>query len=251
MLVKDELDIVGYTIRHLLEQVDAVIVADNGSTDGTREYLYESFGEDERVWVKDDDDPAYWQSRKTTALAQDALAAGHSWVIPCDADEIWYSPDDRAIRDYLAGLAPDQHLVKAPLFNHIPTALDSNFKSPIKRIGWRKRERGVLPKVACRLHPSLVIEAGNHGARYDGAALAGSGLTIRHYSWRSPEQFLRKVKNGVAAYAATDLPEGIGEHWRMWEGVSDEAIIDHYHRWFHSERPADDDSLIFDPMPRT
>jgi hypothetical protein len=249
MLVKDERDIIGYTIRHLLEQVDAVIVADNGSTDGTREYLYESFGEDERVWVKDDADPAYFQSRKTTALAMDALAAGHSWVIPCDADEFWYSPDGRTISDYLAGLAPDQHIVKVPLFNHIPTARDSQFKSPFKRIGWRKRERGVLPKVACRLHSSLVIEAGNHGARYDGPALASQGLTIRHFSWRTAEQFLLKVRNGVAAYAATDLPEGIGEHWRMWADVSDEAILEHFHVWFSSERPEEDDSLIYDPAP--
>jgi Glycosyl transferase family 2 len=236
-------------MRHLLGQVDAIIVADNGSTDGTREHLYDTFGDDERVWVKDDDDPAYFQSRKTTALAQDALAAGHSWVVPCDADEIWYSPDGRTISDYIAGLAPDQHIVKVPLFNHIPTARDSGMKNPVKRIGYRKRERGVLPKVACRLHSSLVIEAGNHGARYDGAALAGSGLTIRHFSWRSPSQFLKKIRNGVEAYAQTDLPEGIGTHWRMWEGVSDEAIVDHFHRWFFSERPDEDDTLIYDPAP--
>ncbi len=121
--------------------------------------------------------------------------------------------------------------------------------NPFRRIGWRKREHGALPKVACRCRPDLVIHAGNHGATTRGTALAVSGLVIRHFSWRSPEGYVRKIRNGIAAYAATDLPETTGEHWRMWEGKTDEQIAGHYETWFHSADPYADDSLIYDPAP--
>ena len=35
------------------------------------------------------------------------------------------------------------------------------------------------------------------------SALVAGGLVIRHFSWRSEEQYLRKIRNGQAAYAAT------------------------------------------------
>ena len=63
-MVKNEADVIETTIRHIAAHVDHVIVADNGSTDGTRELLDELPCE-----VIDDPDPAYYQSRKMSALA--------------------------------------------------------------------------------------------------------------------------------------------------------------------------------------
>lgn len=252
VLVKDEEDIIEDVVCHLAYHVDEIIVRDNMSTDGTLEKLQvlkESFTD--MLDVATDEEIGYWQSRKMTQLAQYALSKGHTWVVPCDADECWYVGADieRRIADYLAGLAPDVHIVRASLYNHIPTSRDDERLQPFKRIGWRKRERAPLHKVACRLHPSLVIEAGNHAARYAGAALASDGLVVRHFSWRTPEQYVRKIVNGLAAYAATDLPDSLGIHWRMWEGSSKEEIVNHFRTWFYSYRPEEDDSLIYDPAP--
>lgn len=250
-MVRDEADIVEAFVRHSATQVDALIVADNLSSDGTRETLNE-LSHELPLTVIDDPDLAYFQSRKMSALGQRAFAAGHSWGVFADADECWYVADDpnRRIADYLDGLAPDLQLVTGLLYNHIPTGADDlNETNPFKRIGWRKREPAPLPKVCCRLHPSLVIDAGNHSARYRGRALRSPGLALRHFSWRTPAQYAAKIKIGRAAYAATNLPEDIGVHWRMWEGASDEQIEEHFREWFWSEHPRKDDSLIHDPAP--
>lgn len=262
MLVKDEIDIVGYTIDHLAEEVDEVVVADNRSTDGTAEMLRE-LAKDGRIRLEYDPDPGYWQAQKTTRLALEALDRGHQWVVPCDADEWWYATDGRPIRDYLAGLAPDVSLVEAPLYNHLPTALDPptylhgftatsdpGTPNPFQRIGWRQRECGALPKVAVRLRPQLEIRQGNHSAWAPGSGLAvRGGLVVRHFSWRSAEQYLRKIRNGERAYGATNLGADVGAHWRMFEGKPDEAVVEHFETWFWMSDPANRDDLIFDPAP--
>jgi hypothetical protein len=91
---------------------------------------------------------------------------------------------------------------------------------------------------------------GNHSASFDGCGLTVPGLVIRHYSWRSEEQYLRKIRNGERAYAATTMPETTGGHWRMFAGAEDQAVRDHFWRWFHTSDPYADSSLIFDPAPK-
>lgn len=125
MLVKDEADIVEATVRHLLANVDSVYVWDNLSTDGTLTILNElvlEFGG--RLEAGTDPEVGYYQDRKTTSLAQYALRAGHRWVIPCDADEIWVAGDGRKLSDWFAGQSREIQFVKAAIYNHIATALD-------------------------------------------------------------------------------------------------------------------------------
>jgi glycosyltransferase involved in cell wall biosynthesis len=265
MLVKDEADIVEATVRHLLWHVDFVSVADNLSTDGTYELLHAlqaEFGHD-RLEVGLDEEIAYYQARKTSELAARMLDLGHGWVIPCDADEIWHANDLRPLRDYLAGIAPDVAQIEAPIYHHLPTSLDPGAGEgyaatagppipPPARIGWRQRSHGQLPKVACRLRPGLEIHQGNHSAYAPGGGLKGSGLSIRHFPWRSEDQFVRKIRNGAAAYAATNLPADTGAHWRAFGSPPDEARIrDWYRTWAHQPDPARDDTLLYDPAPWT
>lgn len=263
LLVKDELDIVEFTLRHLAGQVDEIIVSDNGSTDGTRELLDELYRHGVVAEVLDDPVAGYWQSVKVSALADLARERGHDWVLPVDADEMWVTePNERPIREHLLSLSPDVQACKARLFHYLPTAQDPSetvAPSPFRRIGWRLAEASSLPKMAARLVSGLVIEAGNHSVKIDGAwpRLVAGGLRVNHYSWRSPEQYARKIRNGARAYAATDLPEDVGPHWRMWgdpeaPGLEASAAA-HFRRYFWACCPPlppgslDQRGLVYDP----
>lgn len=265
-MVRDEEDVVRSTVGHMLAQVDAVIVADNLSTDGTRAILDELAARSAgRLLVVDDPEPAYRQSEKMTALALRArLDLGADWIVPFDADEVWYSPFGR-IADVLGDVAPQWLITPAPLFDHVATAEDPLELDPVVRLGWRRRERNFLPKVAARWRADLVIEQGNHGASYSGrGTVFDELLVVRHFPYRSPEQLVRKVRNGAAAYAAggTSIPETFGAHWRQWGRILDErgeeAIADLFRTWYWRDRPRaplvlpdgeKQPALIFDPAP--
>ena len=96
-MVRNEVDIVGEVVRNLRDQgVDHVVVADHGSTDGTRELLEELSTRDPRIHVADDREPVFYQSEKITYLARRAWRAGADWVIPFDGDEYWFAVGGRS-----------------------------------------------------------------------------------------------------------------------------------------------------------
>lgn len=252
-MAKDEADIIGVTVSHMISQVDHVIVADNLSSDGTRDILNSL-----PITVIDDPEPAYYQSKKMTDLAKVARNAGADWVVPFDSDEFWYSPFG-TIKEVLEDIQPQWLVATADLYDHVTSSEDNPEElNPVKRIGWRRNYKGVLPKVACRYRDDLIIEQGNHGASYKGGTTTQSGLlVIRHFPYRSHEQFIRKVRNGMAAYKATDLPEHAGAHWRdygrLLESGGEEALKGVYNTWFHLDNPRSiapgPQGVIFDPAP--
>lgn len=250
-MVKDEVDIIESTVRQMASQVDFLIIADNGSTDGSRELL-ETLASELPLEVRGDSEIGYYQSAKMSALASETAERGAEFVIPFDADEWWMSPFGR-IGDILA-----EHpgaVAAAPIYDHVATAGDPDEADPIKRIGWRRREACPLHKVACRPVLQAMILQGNHGVSYPDQAPLEDQLVIRHFPHRSVDQLVRKVRNGAAAYAATDLPEDQGKHWREWGKLLDqggeEAIGEIFREWYWSADPGADPSLIFDPCPST
>lgn len=254
-MMRDEADVAEHVVRHLFEEgLDGIIVADNCSKDGTRDILEDAkkYG---NLHVQLDQELGYYQSKKMTNLAHQAAKLGADWIIPFDADEIWYSHPDRLAK-VLRDAGPHARVASAPLYNHFPSSIDPEEGCPFERIVYRQPEAGALPKVAFRYHESVQIEQGNHGVYLEGvrpAAHIHDLLKLRHFPYRSAEQFIRKAKNGAEAYAATDLPHTAGAHWREYGAIlersGEQVLIEEvFEKWFHFPAPVTA-GLVLDPAP--
>ena len=237
MMVRDEADVIGYTLEHLIaEGVDRVIVADNLSTDRTPEIL-STFGS--RVTVQADEEPGYYQDRKMTALARQAHDLGAEWVLPCDADEVFYA-NGRTLAEFFADCTAD--VVEACVWDHIATDDDDPADAnPFTRITHRRQYPQRMSKVAFRAHPDAVLHMGNHDVDRPGERCGG--LYARHFQYRSYEQMVTKLTNGREAYEASDLHPMYGTHWR--EGGARSAA-EHDAEW---RRLCDERGLIEDVAP--
>jgi len=258
-LVKDEVDIIAQSVGWMMRQVDHVIVADNGSTDGTRAILD---GMD--VTVVNDPHVGYLQSQKMSKLAEMARVAGADWVVPFDADEIHFCKG--GITDGLMGLPDDILVSEAALFDHVATGMDpAGDDNPVRRMAYRRAAQAPLRKVAVRAVEGVIIHQGNHSAEFPGVKHPASVtdlMQVRHFPYRSVEQFVKKVRNGAAAYAATNLPPEAGAHWRQYGQILEDrgvaGIEEIFRTWFYRENPLEElvihgerqPALFFDPCPR-
>lgn len=251
-MCKDEEDIIFHTLVHLAEEgLDGIIVADNMSSDNTmREILKaQKICTECKIIVIEDKEVGYYQSRKMTALARLAYEQGADWILPFDADELWYAPTQ--LKQFFNELPDHINVVNAKLFNHFGTGVDKP-GIPFQSMEWRLAEPGALPKVAFKWQEDALIGQGNHSVMMKGIHSV-SGLEIRHFPYRSWEHFYRKAKNGAEAYNATDLPQNMGSHWRSYfsliqsqgEGKIRREVFERYF-WFLS--PVDN-GLIYDPAP--
>lgn len=255
-MVRNEADIIGKTVRHMAYHCDELIIADNMSTDGTREIL-ERLARDLPLEIVTDPDPAYYQSDKMTRLAEHAASLSDDdelWIIPFDADEIWNPWDDpkQSIRDFIVEQwQPGWTVLQACLYDYRATALDPPGDDPTKTMQWCTAEPAKLPKVAFRWSPGARIHQGNHGVDLPEDGTRCTLLRVNHFPYRSAEQFVAKALQGAAAYAATDLPEDLGAHWRaygrLYETYGQDALESVFRTYFWALSPTDA-GLIHQPV---
>lgn len=234
-MVHDEADVIGPVLRNLYHQgVDRVIVADNLSTDNTREIL-ERVATEHPLTILDDHVLAYDQATKMTGLARCAYEMGAEWVLPFDADEVWYG-GYVTIAEALADVPAD--IVMAGGFDHIVRSPEDAPFSP-----WRRRQPQQLCKVAFRASPDAELNMGNHDVRGCGEARVRGPLAYRHFQYRSLDQMTRKLRHGRAAYEASDVHPMHGTHWREGGLLSDEELAA---KWAGL---CSEEGLVFDPAP--
>lgn len=225
LLVRDEADIIAKNIQHHIDQgIDAFIVTDHLSVDGTAdiiraypqvvEYIYES-------------DPGYYQFKWVTRMAHIAASMGADWIIHLDADEFWRGfhilksvPSEISVVYSGTTTKPSTSdgstcRIFLPYDHYENEQFEFNLY-PYFRFSDQKPMKGV--KIAHRPSKTCVISQGNHDiSQISGERGFSTSLQIDHYPVRSYNHFVRKVRNGGEAYAKTiGLDPAIGHHWKNW-----------------------------------
>lgn len=90
-MVRNEIDVIEFCIEHHLSQgLDYIFICDNGSADGTLEYLRNKSKNDSRV-ILHEDSGQFHQQMIINHLSNMAYQNDCTWVVPFDADELWFS----------------------------------------------------------------------------------------------------------------------------------------------------------------
>lgn len=232
-MVRDEEDVIGLTVQHLLGQgVDHILVADNRSTDDTPRILAKLASRDARVHVARDHEPAYYQAEKMSALVRRAWAAGADWVIPFDADEFWFARGIR-VADYLRGLDHSVTVVHADFHHMVP--IEPHPEDLLRAAFCLDATASFPGKVALRAHPLATLSAGNHAASRVGERVGG--LFIAHAAYRGPRQVARKIRQGAqAVQLANPQSADIANHWRKASGLANAAMEEVWTNISHGRR---------------
>lgn len=252
-LVKDEIDCLPYTIEHwLTQELDGILLADNMSDDGTRDVIHDYARKyPSLIHPLDDKEIAWKQSAKMTELSRRAAKRGADWIIPFDADEWWRGINGHPVGEILRTCP--HPIVGAKIWHYFATELDDlREPNPYKRMTWRNKEPSGLHKVAFRWQDGVRLEAGNHSLHRGGDRLMDYeyGIEMRHFPYRSAEQFLHGIENGYAALKATGFSRDYGGHWWMYGEHLDKAGPESLKQWwrdhFYHKRP--EDTLTYDPL---
>lgn len=238
-MVKDEADIIKYTIEHLFAQgVDFVVVADNLSSDKTPKILHDLTMQYPNLAILQDNNPAYVQDEKMTMLAHYAAKTFDAdWILPFDADEYWYWTGG-TLAEFFAAAQAD--IITATGWDHIATDDDDPTEpNPFKRIRHRRQSPQKMGKVAFRYHPQIWIDFGNHFVKGH-PGINAKGLNYRHFQYRTFEQMEMKVRNGRQAADIAQLHKMYAAHWRNLGSLNDEQL------WHHWRRLCEETGLIED-----
>lgn len=244
-MVRDEADVIDTVLRHLLASgVDHLIVADNLSTDATPHILNDLEACGAPITIVQDPELGYYQSRKMSRLSDMAAEMGATWVLPFDADEIWYGVDPQSgepcrISDALSLVEDDVQVVRAPGWDHIQQD-ESEWSAPFSPM--HRPQTQQLAKVAYRAQPGAVLHMGNHDVSIKGKDVIGP-LAYRHFQYRSLKQMTTKLRNGRAAYEASDIHPLHGTHWRAGGLKSDDELAAEWADLCATP------GLVFDPAP--
>ena len=209
--VKDEADIFGDTLAHMLAQgVEGVVISDGMSTDGTRDII-ERAGYDGGLIVSiDDPDPIFRQAATMNRLAGMAADRGATWIVPFDADEYWSSCDGTPIASTLCSLDASVVVAYAQMFEYV---------DHVRRLPDPKP----LPKVAYRWNPLARLTMGQHSVE----GVHGYGrpgvLVCREIQFRNREHYKKKVRARLATLEP-GLPPGAAQHYRELEGLTDAQL---------------------------
>ncbi|KUM41130.1 hypothetical protein AR539_00340 [Arthrobacter sp. EPSL27] len=230
-MVKNEEDIIETFVRYNLKSIDHMFIADNLSTDGTLDILKALKGEGLPITITTDDDPAYKQNSKITAMYRKSFQQNDfEYVFLLDADE--FLELDREVMISLeeshgsgaAYYVPRIGYMYAGEVEDSPRASFFDVMSTTDREPESDKAMIFHDAVKCR---RFRIGIGSHHitdwSQKDGPRVSikpeKEFALIRHFPIRSVDQYMRKSLLGWFALqlrmAGVNEPKRtIGSHWR-------------------------------------
>lgn len=195
LLVRDEMDIIKQHLDYHRPKVDLMVVTDNGSVDGTREFLEKFQGPD--FILIDEPEHNYQQSKWVTRMINVAREHGADWVVNSDVDEFWFGDIRKEIT-----AAKGHNCIFTDTYQFWPTYLDNESEPHFAcRFLWRSAEPDRWPKVMNSTKDFKFIYNGNDDVEFHNRKVRKQAeyCTIFHYSHRSWEHCKRKYINGGKA----------------------------------------------------
>jgi len=243
LLIKNEADIIADNIRvHAALGVDAFVVMDNGSTDGTREVVQALQNEFDIILI---DRPTldYQQSNWKTEMAQIAKQKqGADWVITNDADEFWI-PESGSLKTELTASGS---IIYCPrhnvLFNREDFDAETPYYEQLNRVQYpinypkgiqQNQEQlsimmgNIHGKVMVRTRGLLRVKGGNHRAWHLWGwynQTNSTNVSVYHFPIRSKAHFVANIENRQAL-----LKKGVtkmGDHYKRWVKMLDAGTLE-------------------------
>lgn len=224
--VRDEADIIGQCLRHLLTWADAVYVFDTGSVDNTWEIVQDFAGRDKRV-VPLRKDPVYFSETRLRGWmfhqARQKLRTG-DWFLRVDADEFHHVPPPEFVK---TRLRLHETIVYHQYYNFVlresevrdweagKVTLADRARPIEQRRQWYQVSVYAEPRL-CRYRDTMQWPP-TVSFPFNAGYVAVERLPIRHYPHRDPVQLDRRCRLRAVMMADKENRANWLVHYHYWQ----------------------------------
>lgn len=219
LVVKDEADVVGLSLRDACRWSDKVIVIDNGSTDGTWELLQRLAAEEPKVVLFMRYEGPFHIGLRARAFRafRHEMRLGDWWCVRLDADEFY--PGD--VRAFLKKIPWYCRTVKKRSTDYVVTyedleegLLEGDFEKDMSKLRYalpqQREERRFMR------HSPLLVWLDRWRYPHPWGKVAKECIAVDHYQYRSVEQMQRRYANRQKAKSdgCGSFSHETGSGWR-------------------------------------